>query len=51
MKMFDDPKELENGEFEGYDEKHNLTHKICLWELPYICKSIDTIPQHQFYAL
>jgi hypothetical protein len=35
MKMLDDPKESENGEFEGYGEKHNRTHKCCLWELPY----------------
>jgi hypothetical protein len=34
-KMLDDLKESENGEFEGYGEKHNWTHKSCLWELPY----------------
>jgi hypothetical protein len=33
--MLDDLKESENGEFEGYGEKHNWTHKSCLWELPY----------------
>jgi hypothetical protein len=27
--------ESENGNFEGYGENHNWTHKICLWELPY----------------
>jgi hypothetical protein len=35
MKMLDDLKELENGEFEGYCEKNNWTHKSCLWELSY----------------
>jgi hypothetical protein len=35
MKMLNDLKELENGEFEGFGEKHNWTHKSCLWELPY----------------
>jgi hypothetical protein len=35
MKMLDDLKESENGEFEGYGEKHNWIHKSCLWELPY----------------
>jgi hypothetical protein len=29
-KMLDDLKEVENGEFEYYSEKHNLTHKSCL---------------------
>jgi hypothetical protein len=33
--MLDDLKESENNEFEGYGEKHNWTHKSCLWELPY----------------
>jgi hypothetical protein len=33
--MLDDLKESENGEFEGYGEKHNWTHKSCLWEFPY----------------
>jgi hypothetical protein len=33
--MLDDLKESENGEFKGYGEKHNWTHKSCLWELPY----------------
>jgi hypothetical protein len=35
VKMLNDLKELENGGFEGYGEKHNWTHKSCLWELPY----------------
>jgi hypothetical protein len=35
MKMPDDLKELENGGFDGYSNKHNWTHKSCLWELPY----------------
>jgi hypothetical protein len=34
-KMLDDLKDSENGEFEGYGEKHNWIHKSCLWELPY----------------
>jgi hypothetical protein len=34
-KMLDDLKESENGEFEGYGEKHNWTQKSCLWELRY----------------
>jgi hypothetical protein len=34
-KMIDDIKESENSEFEGYGEKHNWTHKSCVWELPY----------------
>jgi hypothetical protein len=25
----------QNGEFKGYGEKYNWTHKSCLWELPY----------------
>jgi hypothetical protein len=33
--MLDDLKESEIGGFEGYSEKHNWTHKICFWELPY----------------
>jgi hypothetical protein len=33
MKMLDDLKESENGGFKGYSEKHNWTHKSCLWEL------------------
>jgi hypothetical protein len=33
--MLDDLKESENGGFEDYGEKHNWTHKCCLWELPY----------------
>jgi hypothetical protein len=28
MKMLGDLKESENGEFEGYGEKHNWTHKV-----------------------
>jgi hypothetical protein len=35
MKMLDDLKESKNGGFEGYSEKHNLTHKSCLWKLSY----------------
>jgi hypothetical protein len=35
VKMLDELKELENGEFKGYDEKHNWTHKSYLCELPY----------------
>jgi hypothetical protein len=35
IKMLDDLKESENGVFKGYGENHNLTHKSCLWELPY----------------
>jgi hypothetical protein len=35
VKMLDDLKELENGGFESYGEKHNWTHKSCLYELPY----------------
>jgi hypothetical protein len=30
VKMLDKLKESCNGGFEGYDEKHNLTHKSCL---------------------
>jgi hypothetical protein len=33
--MLDNLKEPENGNFEGYGENHNWTHKSCLWELPY----------------
>jgi hypothetical protein len=33
--MLDDPKESENGKFEGYGENHNWTHKSCLWKLSY----------------
>jgi hypothetical protein len=35
MKMLDDLKESENCELEGYGEKHNWTHKSCLWKLSY----------------
>jgi hypothetical protein len=35
MKMFGELKVSQNGGFEGYGEKHNWTHKSCLWELPY----------------
>jgi hypothetical protein len=35
VKMLEELKESQNGGFEGYDEKHNWTHKSCLWELPY----------------
>jgi predicted esterase YcpF (UPF0227 family) len=36
MKMFDELKESQNDGFEDYGEKHNWTHKRCLWELPYV---------------
>jgi hypothetical protein len=35
VKMLDDLKVSENGGFKNYGEKHNWTHKSCLWELPY----------------
>jgi hypothetical protein len=35
VKMLGELKESHNGGFEGYDEKHNWTHKSYLWELPY----------------
>jgi hypothetical protein len=35
VKMLDDLKVSENGGFKNYGEKHNWTHKRCLWELPY----------------
>jgi hypothetical protein len=35
VKMLGEFKESHNGGFEGYDEKHNWTHKSFLWELPY----------------
>jgi hypothetical protein len=35
LQMLDNLKEPENGNFEGYGENHNWTHKSCLWELPY----------------
>jgi hypothetical protein len=35
MKMLNELKESQNGGFKGYNEKHNWTHKSCLWELPY----------------
>jgi hypothetical protein len=35
VKMFGELKESQDGGFEGYGEKHNWTHKSCLWELPY----------------
>jgi hypothetical protein len=35
MKMLGELKESQDGGFEGYGEKHNWTHKSCLWELPY----------------
>jgi hypothetical protein len=34
VKMLGELKESRDGGFEGYDEKHNWTHKSCLWELP-----------------
>jgi hypothetical protein len=33
--MLGELKESQNGGFQGYDEKHNWTHKSYLWELPY----------------
>jgi hypothetical protein len=33
--MLGELKESQNGGFEGYDKRHNWTHKSCLWELPY----------------
>jgi hypothetical protein len=33
--MLGEFKESQDGGFEGYDEKHNWTHKSCLWKLPY----------------
>jgi hypothetical protein len=35
VKMLDELKDLQNDRFQGYGEKHNWTHKSCLWELPY----------------
>jgi hypothetical protein len=35
VKMLDELKESENGEFKGYGEKHNWIHKSYLCELPY----------------
>jgi hypothetical protein len=48
-RMLDELKELENGEFEGYDEEHNWTHKRCILGIA-LCKYIDTTPQHRFDA-
>jgi hypothetical protein len=36
MKMLGELKESQDRGFEGYGEKHNWTHKSCLWELPYV---------------
>jgi hypothetical protein len=36
IKMLGELKESQNGGFEGYGEKHNWTHKSCLWKLPYV---------------
>jgi hypothetical protein len=33
--MLSELKEWQNDGFEGYDKKHNLTHKSCIWELLY----------------
>jgi hypothetical protein len=49
MKIFGELKESQNGGFEGYDEKHNWTHKSCLWELPYE-KALILSPQYRFDA-
>jgi hypothetical protein len=35
MKMLGELRESQNGGFESYGEKHNWTHKSCLWELAY----------------
>jgi hypothetical protein len=35
VKMLGEHKESHDGGFEGYDKKHNWTHKSCLWKLPY----------------
>jgi hypothetical protein len=35
MKMLGELKESQNDGLECYGEKHNWTHKCCLWELPY----------------
>jgi hypothetical protein len=35
VKMLGELKESHDGGFDGYGEKHNWTHKSCLWELPY----------------
>jgi hypothetical protein len=35
MKMLNELKESENGEFKGHGEKYNWTHKSFLWELTY----------------
>jgi hypothetical protein len=35
VKMLGELKESQNGGFKGYDEKHNWSHKSCLWELFY----------------
>jgi hypothetical protein len=35
VKILGELKELHDGGFEGYSEKHNWAHKSCLWELPY----------------
>jgi hypothetical protein len=50
--MLDDLKESENGVFEGYGISHNLTHKSCLWELPYakaliVLHNIDLMHQER----
>jgi hypothetical protein len=52
MQMLDDLKESENGVFEGYGINHNLTHKSCLWELPYakaliVLHNIDLMQQER----
>jgi hypothetical protein len=36
VKILGELKESQNGGFEDYGEKHNWTHKSCLWELHYI---------------
>jgi hypothetical protein len=36
VKMLGELKKSQDGGFKGYGEKHNWTHKSCLWELPYV---------------
>jgi hypothetical protein len=45
MKILSELKESQNVGFEGYSEKHNWTHKNCLWELPY-AKALILPPQY-----
>jgi hypothetical protein len=47
MKMLGELKESHDGGFEGCGEKHNWTHKICLWKLPY-ANALILPPQYRF---